>query len=79
MTIAPKKLPVCRQIAEALRHDIAEGVYAPGQQLPSLRQLADEYHVSTQPVRYAFEELILDGLIVTVRGDATYVAVPKGT
>lgn len=73
----PLKAPAYRRIADALRSEIADGIYEPGEQLPPLRELAADYRVSTHPVRRAFDELIREGLIVTVHGDATYVAIPK--
>lgn len=61
-------------ILRDLRADITDGVYRPGDQIPPLRALAEQYGVSTQPARIALAVLRDEGLIYTVRGNGTYVA-----
>jgi GntR family transcriptional regulator len=45
-----------------------EGVYAEGQLIPSVRQLASEHHVSTLTAAKVLQELARDGLIEKRRG-----------
>jgi GntR family transcriptional regulator len=49
----------------------------PHSQIPSVRQLATQYDVSSMTVRQALSELQNDGLIYTVPGSGTYVAGEK--
>lgn len=61
--------PVYRQIADQLRKDIAEGVYAPGEKLPSMAELAARWRVSHQTVANAVKVLRGEALVIT-RGSA---------
>lgn len=68
--------PTHRLIADALRRRIAFGVYAPGQRLPSERELAHALGVGRMTVRSAVRILAQDGLLETKRGrlGGTFVA-----
>ena len=67
-------LPLYAQLAEALRERIQRGEYAPGQQLPTERDLMGVYQVSRNTVRQAIELLIKEGLILRRHGFGTYVS-----
>lgn len=49
----------------------------PNSQIPSARQLAESYGVSTMTVRQALASLQTDGLIYTIPGSGTYVSGEK--
>ena len=66
--------PPFRQIADALRHQIATGVYPPGGRLPSNRELMDTYGVASQTVQNAIKELRVEGIVRSVQGRANFVA-----
>ena len=51
-------------LVQRLRDDIIRGTLAPGNRL-RLRDLADRYAVSTQPIRQALSELEAEGLVQT--------------
>ena len=53
------------KIAESIRQQIRDGVLEPGQQLDTVRRLADERGVSTATVRHALTWLQHEGYIVT--------------
>ncbi len=55
--------PVYYQIAERIKHSIITGAYAPGEQIPSVRQLALEAAVNPNTVQHAFSHLEDLGLI----------------
>ena len=57
-----KKTPR-QQMADALRSDIRSGRYAPGEQLPSQRQLAAQYGVAQNTAGEAVKILQLEGLL----------------
>ena len=61
-------------IAEQLRRQIAEGEFAPGQQLPGHRDLATIFSVSVGTVREAISVLVSEGLIEARAGWGTFVA-----
>jgi GntR family transcriptional regulator len=61
-------VPIFRQIADGLRGAIGKGTYAPGELLPSVRQVAEELRVNPNTVHKAFAELEREGLIASERG-----------
>ncbi len=66
--------PMYLQIIEQIRHRVAVGDWAPGQELPSIRALAVELRVSVITVKRAYSELEHAGVIVTRQGRGTFVA-----
>ena len=70
-----------RQVAADLARQVGEGVYAPGEKLPSERALCDLYSVSRITIRHALSGLVSQGLVTSVAGKGNFVAVstpPKG-
>ncbi|MGW4797925.1 GntR family transcriptional regulator [Nonomuraea sp. NPDC004297] len=67
-------VPVYRQVANAIRDDIAAGRYRPGAWLPSESQLAQMYEVGRDTVRDALAYLRAEGRITTVRKRGSMVA-----
>ena len=65
-----------RQVGDDLRHKIDAGDYRPGTRLPSVRQLATDYSVSSQTVQRALRELSQAGLVVAQQGRAFFVRDP---
>lgn len=61
------------QIAKAIRERIEDGAYLPGDRLPPLAKLAEEYDCSRATVREALGTLRGQGLIEFRHGDGTYV------
>jgi GntR family transcriptional regulator len=55
------KDPICRQIVEQVRHHVTTGALAPGDELPSLRQLAIDLNVRANTVALAYRELERQG------------------
>lgn len=68
------RTPVWKAIAEALRTDLAEGRYAPGDKLPTETALADRFGVNRHTVRHGMSALVEEGLIRTRRGAGAFVA-----
>lgn len=67
-------VPIYVQIREQLLHAIGSGTLRPGEQLPTMRQLAVELKVDLNTVRHAYDELEQTGAIVVLRARGTYVA-----
>lgn len=59
--------PIYLQLAEQIRLRIISGRYAPGERLPSVRDLASEAAVNPNTMQRALVELEECGLIITQR------------
>ncbi|MBW4090218.1 MAG: PLP-dependent aminotransferase family protein [Proteobacteria bacterium] len=70
----PARTTASGQIAAALRAQIAAGVYAPGDRLPSTRALAAERGLSRTTVTAAYEQLLAEGYLDSRQGARTVVA-----
>jgi GntR family transcriptional regulator len=66
--------PIWRQIEDGIRRMIVLGSLAPAAAVPSVRDLARELRVNPNTVARAYQRLIDGGVLVTRRGDGTYVA-----
>jgi GntR family transcriptional regulator len=62
-----------RAVAEALRTRIADGVYRPGDRIPGVEALAEEFGVSTITVRRAIREMSLGGELTGRQGLGVFV------
>lgn len=69
--------PPFRQAADDLRKRIGKGQFGPGERLPSIRALAEEYGVAPQTMQNALKELRKDGLVVAQQGRAFFVRDPS--
>jgi len=70
----PDKTPIWKAIANALRSDLAEGRYRPGDKLPTEAVLADRFGVNRHTVRHGMSVLVEEGLVRTRRGAGAFVA-----
>ena len=68
------KTPIWQSIANALRSDLAEGRYSPGDKLPTEAALAERFGVNRHTVRHGLSALIDEGLVRTRRGAGAFVA-----
>ena len=75
MRDAASKTPIWQAIADALRGDLAEGRYAPGDKLPTEAALAKRFGVNRHTVRHGLSVLVEEGLVRTRRGSGAFVAV----
>ena len=76
--INPKSgVPIYVQIQNHIKHLIATGVLTPGQQLPTIRQLAVDITVNLNTVAHAYAELEREGLLAIQRGRGTFIAAPE--
>jgi GntR family transcriptional regulator len=67
-------VPITRQIADQIRSYSVSGVLAPGDRLPSVRQLAKELAVNQNTILHVYERLTAEGLLERRQGDGTYVS-----
>lgn len=70
---APRAAPIAESLARLIGRQIAEGVYRPGDKLPSLRELAQLHRYAKNTVVVAFEMLVARGLVEPRRGSGFYV------
>lgn len=63
-----------RQIADALRDEIASGVLAAGERMPTEAELALRFGVNRHTLRRALAALAADGLVRADQGRGTFVA-----
>lgn len=74
MAFAPvRKVTAAIQVAEAIRTQVIEGTLAPGDTLPSERELARQMEVNRSTVREALHRLEGMGLVQIQQGGATRV------
>lgn len=66
--------PIYEQITEQMKAQILSGVIPAGEQLPSIRTLAKDLHVSVITTKRAYEELEREGFVETMQGRGTYVS-----
>ncbi len=66
-------VPVYRQIMDQVRYHVAAGTLAPGQQLPSIRELAHTLAVNPATIAKAYSELEHDGVIELQRGRGAFI------
>lgn len=74
--ISDSRVPYYRQLYDILHQQIADGVWKPGDRLPSESELIDTYQVSRITVRQALDMLVKEGWIYRRRGRGTFVAAP---
>ena len=66
--------PIYEQITDQIKSAIVTGQLTEGEQLPSIRALANSLRVSAITTKRAYADLEAAGLIETVQGKGTYVA-----
>ncbi len=66
-------VPIYLQIVQAVKHGVATGELAPGQQLQTVRELAAELRINPNTVARAYVQLDQDRVISTQQGRGTFV------
>lgn len=66
--------PIWSQIEEGLRRLLASGALAPGDSIPSVRELATDLRINPATVSKAYQRLSGAGLLEVRRGEGTYVS-----
>ena len=70
-------VPVYRQIIDRISSGISAGSPKPGDQLPTVRQLAVDLAVNPNTVVRAYRELEIRGVLETQQGTGTFVSQKK--
>jgi GntR family transcriptional regulator len=70
------RVPIYVQLVERIKHLVATEVLQPGDQLPTVRQLAADLRVNFNTIARAYRMLDESGVISTQQGRGTYVLEP---
>jgi GntR family transcriptional regulator len=74
-TVDPRSgVPIYLQLVEQVKRSVALGVLAPGEQLPTVKQLAADLVVNPNTVAHAYRELERDQIIDTSPGRGSFIA-----
>lgn len=65
--------PIYRQLVRQIEHAVATGLVEPGEQLPTVREMAEDLVVNPNTVARAYRELEGRGLLRSRRGRGTFV------
>ncbi|MEU4718386.1 winged helix-turn-helix domain-containing protein [Nonomuraea dietziae] len=71
-------VPRWRQVADVIKGRIEDGTYPPGERVPSVVELLEEFGIATGTGQKVHRALRAEGLIVTVPGLGSYVAPVEG-
>ena len=70
-------VPVYRQLIDQVLIAVASGTLAPGDQLPTVRQLAVDLSINPNTVVRAYKELEIRGMLTTQQGTGTFITSKK--
>ena len=72
-------VPIYVQLREQMLRLLGAGALSPGDQMPTMREVAVVLKVDLNTVRHAYDELERVGAITLVRGRGSFVAEPPAT
>lgn len=67
-------VPIYQQLVDGVKEAVARGILAPGDKLPSVRDLAGRIAINPNTIAKAYQEMEREGIIETLRGRGTFVA-----
>lgn len=70
-------IPIYVQLKKEITYAIATGQLEPGEQLPTVRQLAVDMKVNVNTISRVYSELEKEGILATKRGKGTFVSVQE--
>ena len=73
--------PIYQQLMRQLKHAISTGSLKPGDQIPTVRELAEQLVINPNTVARCYRELFAEGLVEGTQGSGTFVktALPRIT
>ncbi len=71
------KVPLYYQLKGIISEQIDSGEWRPGAQVPSERELCEQFKISRITVRQALTELTVEGRLIREHGRGTFVAPPR--
>ena len=70
-------VPIYQQLMEQIKHAVDTGASREGEQLPTIRQVAEELAMNPNTVARAYRELEWEGIVEVRHGSGVFVAGPK--
>jgi GntR family transcriptional regulator len=67
-------VPIYRQIVDQICRAVATGQLAPGEQMPSVRALAEQLVINPNTVARTYADLIREGVLEAQKGKGVFVA-----
>jgi GntR family transcriptional regulator len=75
LTITPgSSTPIYRQIMDQIARAVSRGGLPAGEQMPSVRALAEQLVVNPNTIARSYADLVRDGILESQRGRGFYVA-----
>jgi GntR family transcriptional regulator len=65
--------PIYYQLIRQIKHAVTSGIMHPGEQMPTVRELAAQLVVNPNTVARAYRELARDGVLTATQGGGTFV------
>jgi len=72
-------VPIYVQLAEQIKHAVETGAVRAGEQLPTIRKVAEELAMNPNTVARAYRELEHEGVIEVRHGSGAYILEPGGS
>jgi GntR family transcriptional regulator len=70
-------VPFYQQVVQQVKRLVASGAIAPGDRLPTVRELASELTLNPNTVARAYQDMERDGTVETRRGLGTFACAPS--
>ncbi len=70
-------VPIYQQLMEQIKHAVDTGAIRGGEQLPTIRKIAEELAMNPNTVARAYRELEREGVIEVRHGSGAYVGMPS--
>ncbi len=67
-------VPYYKQIINQITYGIVNGLLNPGDQLPTVRQLAVDLQINLNTISKAYKELEIKGIVNTQQGTGTFIS-----
>ncbi|MGO8757891.1 MAG: GntR family transcriptional regulator [Terracidiphilus sp.] len=72
-------VPIYLQLMEQIKHAVDTGAIREGEQLPTIRKVAEELAMNPNTVARAYRELEHEGVIEVRHGSGAFIAEPKAS
>lgn len=66
-------IPIYQQLVDTVRAAVKKGTLAPGQQLPTVQELAESLSIARGTIKRAYDELEHQGLLEKIQGRGTFI------
>ncbi len=65
--------PIYYQLIRQIKHAVTSGLMNPGDQMPTVREMAARLVINPNTVARAYRELVRDGVLTATQGGGTFV------